>query len=118
MENKIAMNPDGYIEVTFVGHQTDESFNSVYEHVLPLMSTLKKDKKPLLGLFDMTLQTGFSLNSDKAALELLERVEYDRIAMYHVHHAEVTKGIILAIGKANNTKLFDNRESALEWLLS
>jgi hypothetical protein len=118
MENKVFLNPAGYIEVTFIGHQTGDTFKDVHEKVLPIIAEVKSQGKPLRGLFDLTQQTGYSLNSDKAALQFLEEINYDRIAMYHVSHAEVTKMIIMAIGKSENTKLFDSREEALAWLMA
>ncbi len=117
MQNKIFLNPAGYIEVIFIGHQTGETFKDVYDKVQPLIATMKNQDKPLRGLFDMTQQTGYSLGSDKAALKFLEETDYDRIAMHHVGHAAVTNAIIMAMGKGDNTKLFDNREEALAWLM-
>jgi hypothetical protein len=117
-KNKVLMNPDNCVEVVFIGHQTGETFNDTYKMVLPLINKLKSEGKPLLGLFDLTEHTGYSLSSDTAALKFLENTDYDKIAMYHVPHAEVTKGIIMAIGKSDNTKLFDSRSEAVKWLLS
>lgn len=115
--NKVFLNPEGYLEVTVVGHQTGESFQKIYDDALPFISKLQKENKPLLGYIDMTNETGYSLNSDKVAMELLEKLNYDRIAMCNPPHAEVSKGIILAIGKSHNTKVFDNRQEAISWLL-
>ncbi|HEX7259835.1 MAG TPA: STAS/SEC14 domain-containing protein [Candidatus Saccharimonadia bacterium] len=118
MQNKVFLNPEGFLEIVFVGHQTGETFQDVYEKVLPLLAGMKAEGTPLRGLFDLTLQTGYSLNSDKAAMKFLEETDYDRVAMYHVPHAEVTKAIILAMGKSDNTKLFESREEALAWLMA
>ena len=118
MQDKIFWNPDGYIEVVLVGDQTAQRFESMYADFLPLQEKLKKEGKPAYALFDCSKETGFSLSSNKAALEILEKIEYDRIAMYSVPHANVTEGIIMAIGKNETTKLFDTREEALGWLLA
>jgi hypothetical protein len=117
MNNSVTLNPKGYIEICLVNDQTAESFNDIYHQSLPLISRIKSEGRPLLGFIDGSRQTGFSLSSDKAALKFLEEVEYDRIAMYNIPHAEVTKGIILAIGKADNTKLFNDKNEALKWLM-
>lgn len=116
--NKIFLNPEGYIEIVLVGDQTAQSFERVYQEAEPIIEQLKTQGKPLYALFDLSKQTGFSLSSDKAALELLEEVDYDRIAMYSVPHQDVTKGIIMATGKADKTKIFETRDQALTWLLA
>ena len=117
MQNSVSLHPDGYIEITLHGYQTAESFLKVYQEAAPLILQIQSDNKPLLGLCDLTNQTGFSLGSDKLAMEYLEKIPYDKIAMFHVPHLEVTQGIILAMGKSHNTKIFDTRGAALEWLL-
>jgi hypothetical protein len=116
-DNKVFYNPEGYIEIILHGEQTGESFLKVYEEALPLIDSIKAHAKPLLGLCDLTDQTGFSLRSDKVAMEYMEKIDYHKIAMFHVPHLEVTKAIILAMGKSHNTKIFDSREEALAWLL-
>jgi hypothetical protein len=114
--NTVTFNPQGFIEISLVGNQTAATFEEIYNNVIPLINMLKQEKKPLLCLIDGTGQTGYSLSSDKAALKLLESVDYDKIAMHNISHAEVTNGIIMAIGKSHSTKLFPDRESALAWL--
>ncbi len=116
-KNRVFLNPQGWIEMVLVGPQTGETFRQSYEQVLPLLVQLKNEGKLAMGLVDGTEQTGYSLGSDRAALEYLENTQYDRIAMYHIPHAEVTKGIILAIGKSDTTKLFDSRAEAVAWLM-
>ncbi len=118
MQDQIFLNPDGYIEVKLVGDQTAEMFQSIYADYLSLEEKLRSQDKPILALFDVSQETGFSLSSNKAALEILENANYDRIAMYAVPHYKVTEGIIAATGKSANTKLFPTREEALAWLLA
>jgi hypothetical protein len=117
MNNKVFLNSDGYIEIVLSGEQTGETFLEVYEKAKPLIDKVQADNKPLLGLCDLTGETNFSLSSNKIAMEYLEKIPYERIAMFGVPHVEVTKGIIMAMGKSHNTKVFDNRKDALAWLL-
>jgi hypothetical protein len=117
MQDKIFLNPEGFIEVVLVGDQTAQMFESIYADSIPLLDELKEQNKPALCLFDLTAETGFSLSSNKAALEILERTNYDKIAMYNVPHYKVTEGIILATGKDDRTKLFKSRDEAVAWLL-
>lgn len=118
MNNTVALNPEGYIEIALIGEQTSATFEDTYNAVVPLIDQLQQDGKPLLALIDGSRQTGFSIGSDKAALKFLEQIDYQKIAMYAISHAEVTKGIILAMGKSHNTKLFPDRTRALEWLMA
>lgn len=117
MQDKIFLNPEGYIEIKLVGDQTPEMFTNIYADYLNIEEELRSQGKPILALFDVSQETGFSLSSNKAALELLEKANYDKIAMYQVPHYKVTEGIIAATGKSENTKLFPDRGSALTWLL-
>jgi hypothetical protein len=116
-ENKVFANPEGYLEIVLVGDQTGELFEKAYDQAIPILDEMRTKGQPVLGLFDLSRQTGFSLSSDKVAMELLEEVKYDKIAMYSVPHREVTKGIIIATGKADTTKIFDTRDEAVAWLL-
>jgi hypothetical protein len=116
-ENTVQLNKDGYIEVIVIGSQTGDSFRRIYSDALPFIDQLAKDNKPLLGLIDLTKETGFSVDSNKAALKLLEDLPYERIAMVHPPFPEVTSGIIVAMGKSDNTKVFKTKEEALKWLL-
>lgn len=118
MQDKIFINSDNIIEIVLVGDQTAQMFEAIYSDYLPLEEKLRSSGKPVLGLFNLTDETGFSLSSNKAALEILERINYDKVAMYDVPHYSVTEGIVMATGKSDNTKLFKNREDAISWLLS
>jgi hypothetical protein len=117
MDNKVFLSPEGYIEVVLYGDQNGESFLQIYEKAKPLIDKILSQNKPLLGLGNLTNQSSFSLSSDKVAMEYLEKIPYDKMALYGVPHIEVTKGIIMAMGKSSNTKIFENRKEALDWLL-
>lgn len=117
-KNQVIRRPEGYIEAIIVGDQTEESFRRLFHEAQPFIDQLKAEHKPLLGLIDMTSQTGYSLASDKAALNFLEILDYDKLAFCNAPHAEVTKGILLALDKNDTTKLFNNRQEALAWLLA
>lgn len=117
-QNKVFINPEGYLEIALVGDQSEGSFRRLYSDAVPLIEEFRTKNNDLLCLFDLTHDTGFTLGSNKVAMELLESTPYDKIAMFNVPHAEVTKGIILAIGKSDKTKIFKNREEAVAWLLS
>jgi hypothetical protein len=115
-QNKVFVNDEGIIEVVLIGDQTEASFKHAYDRVQPLIMKLQAEGKPVYGLIDMTEETGYSLASDKAALDILESLTYDKLAMCNAPHAGVAKGIILATGREDNTKLFTSRDDALAWL--
>ena len=115
-QNKVFINDEGIVEVIIIGDQTETTFKHIYYEAVPLIEKLRADKKPVLGLVDMSQETSYSLASDKAALELIESVDYDKLAMCNAPHFKVTEGIIMATGRSNNTKLFKNRDDALAWL--
>lgn len=115
--NTIRLMPEGYVEADLVGEQTPETFRKVYEDAQPFIAKLKAEGRPLLGLIEMSRQTGYSISSDKAALQMLETLEYDKLALCNAPHADVTKGIILALDRNDKTRFFDIREEAVAWLL-
>lgn len=117
-KNLIFYNPDGFFEVIISGRQTEDSFKELFEQAKPLMEKVTAEGKALRGLMDMTNQTGYSLSSDKAALELLESINYDKLAMYNPPHSAVAEGIIMAMGRGERTKVFGSREEAINWLKS
>lgn len=117
-KNQVFLVDQGYIEARLVGDQTDVTFRHLYNAVEPLLEKLRAKGKPIKGLIDMTEETGYSIASDKAALELLESIQYDKLAMCNPPYAGVAQGIVLAMGRGDNTKVFSSREDALQWLLA
>jgi len=116
--NRICLHPDGYIEVIIEGDQTHISFERLGFDAADLMELLQKQGKKRLGLIDVSKEGDFSPESNKAAMQILESLPYDKLAIYGVNkvRAAIARAVILAIGKTHNTKLFVDRQSALEWL--
>ena len=119
MANRMFLNKDGYIEVQIEGDQTYMSFENLQPTALQILDELQKDGKERLGLIDITKQGSFSADSNRAAMEILEAINYDRVAIFGAPRflQEVTSAIILAMGKGDNTKIFATREEAVNWLL-
>jgi hypothetical protein len=119
MANRIVYNPSGYIEVTVEGDQSYMSFENLTPEATELADGLEKQGKPRLALIDITKQGKFTPDSNKAAMKILESFNYERLAIFGAGTVlnEITKAIILAMGKTDNTKIFQDRESALAWLL-
>jgi len=116
--NRISLNPDGYIEATIVGDQTKMSFEHMHLAAEEMMDLLQKQGNRRVGLIDVTNQGKFSAESNKEAMQILETLPYDKLAIFGAHKvlAQVINGIILAMGKSANTRLFADRQSALAWL--
>ncbi len=118
MANRVFINPEGYVEVTVIGDQTSETFGAASVEAQPLIGKLRKEGKAVLGLIDLTQKGKYTPASNKAAMQLLEDMDYDKIAMFGAEYVlkEVTELIILAMGRKDTTKLFGKREDAIAWL--
>jgi hypothetical protein len=116
--NRVSLNPDGYIEATIVGDQTKMSFEHMHLATEEMMVILQQQGKRQLGLIDVTNQGKFSAESNKEAMLILEKLPYEKIAIFSANKvlAQVINVIILAMGKSANTRLFGDRQSALAWL--
>jgi hypothetical protein len=119
MTNKVFYNPEGYVEIMIVDNQTYISFMDLKADADLILEKLQKDGKRRLVLIDISQQGKFSTGSNRAGMEVLESTNYDGVAIFGGNKIleEVTKGIILAMGK-NNAKLFPDRQTAVTWLLS
>ncbi|MEI8338603.1 MAG: STAS/SEC14 domain-containing protein [bacterium] len=119
MANRVFLNPDGYIEVVLDGKQSYMTIDNMKYTIQDLINQLEQQGKPRLGLVDLTTDETYSPDSNKAAMQTLESLNYEKIAMFGAGEVltEVTKAIILAIGRSHNTKIFKSREEAVKWLL-
>jgi hypothetical protein len=118
MQNRASVNGQGYIEMIIAGDQSGATFQNLYEQVLPLVERLQVEGKPVLGLADLTQKGAYTPGSNKAVMRMLEEVPYAKLAIFGAEAVlkEVTELIILAMAKQDNTKLFANREEAMNWL--
>ncbi len=118
--NTVKLNPDGYIEITITGDQSYLSFDGLRQDIEQYSERLRVQHLPVRGLVDLSGMTGFSAGSNKAALELLEGLTYDKAALFGGSGAvaEITKLILLAIGRNDQTRVFPDKASALAWLLA
>lgn len=119
MANRIFLNPDGYIEVIIDGPQTFMSFDNLMPDASDYLEELQKQGKKRLGLIDLSKQTDFTVDSNRAGMQILESLNYEKLAFFGAKTSlnEVAKAIILAIGKSDNTKMFKTRDEAVKWLL-
>lgn len=118
MANRIFLNNDEIIEVVIEGDQTYMTFENLKYDAMDMLSKLQKEGKQRRGIINIAKIGKFNADSNRAAMEILESLNYDKAALYGANTilTEVTKAIILAMGKGNNTKLFPDRDSAMRWL--
>lgn len=115
----VTLESPGYVVVALEGDQTYQSIDSLFQIALKYAEQLKGEHRPLLGLVDLSHQTGFNTGSNKAALEALSKIDYDRAALVgdNALFSELAQLIIGALGKNDRTKFFKTREEAVPWLL-
>lgn len=120
MANRIFLNQDNIVEAVIEGEQTYMTFDNLTISAQELLEKLQKEGKPRLGLIDVTNQQNFTPDTNRAAMQILESLNYDKVAIFGAKTllTEVTKAIILAMGKSENTKIFPDRDSAMAWLKS
>lgn len=119
MADRIFLNEEGLIEVQVEGDQTYMTFENLKPDATELLNKLQQAGKPRLGLIDISKQGKFSADSNRAAMEVLESLNYDKLAIFggNAITTEVSKAIVLAMGKSGNTKVYQKREEAVNWLL-
>jgi hypothetical protein len=117
--DRIFLNEEGLIEVQVEGDQTYMTFENLKPDATELLNKLQQAGKPRLGLIDISKQGKFSADSNRAAMEVLESLNYDKLAIFggNAITTEVSKAIVLAMGKSGNTKVYQKREEAVNWLL-
>ena len=120
MQNSVKLNSEGIVEAFVIGDQDYESFRKLANDADPLLIEQRKKGNPVLGLVDLTKKGHYTAASNRAAMEMLEKMDYDRVAMFGTEAVlkEVTEMIILAMGKHDKTKLFHTRDEAMAWLKS
>lgn len=120
MANRIFLNDQGIVEVVIEGDQNYMTFENLKYDAMDMISKLQKEGKPRLGMINLAKQGKFTADSNRAAMEILESLNYDKLGLYGANTilTEVTRAIILAMGKNNNTKIFSDRDSTIKWLLS
>jgi hypothetical protein len=118
MANKISLNPDGYVEVIMDGEQSYMTIDSMRYDAVDMLGQLQSENKPRLGLIDLTKQSNYTTDTNKAAMKTLESLNYEKVALFGANTflTDVVKAIILAMGRTETTKIFKDRESAIAWL--
>lgn len=118
-ESRVFYNPDGYIEVVIVGRPSSMTFYGLKADAEELLNSAEiksaLENKPVLGLIDASRQEGLSPEANKAALESLEAIQSERLALFGLDMLlrEIVKGLVLAMGRSGSFKIFQTREEAV-----
>ena len=119
-QDTVQLHPDGYLDVKVNGDQTYLTYDQLRQDLKPLIEKLRVENLPIKGLVDFSNIGSFAPNTVKAGFEILSDIPYTKVAFVGANKAlaEVLQGIVLAIGRGESTKIFDDKTEALEWLLS
>lgn len=115
----VTVEPEGYVCVSLIGDQTYQTIDALKTETERRVEELRMQHKRLLGLVDLTRQTGFNTGSNKAALEALTSIPYEKAALVTDNQlfGDLAIMIIKALGKSDRTRYFKTREEAVPWLL-
>lgn len=115
----VTAEPEGYICVALIGDQTYQTIDDLRAETESMVEKFRMEGKRLLGLVDLNQQTGFNTGSNKAALEALSKIQYEKAALVSNNKlwGELAVMIIKALGKNDRTKFFQSREEAIPWLV-
>ena len=118
MQNRARLNRGGFVEVAYVGEQSNETVTEMVARALPLADRLAERNRPVLILADLSGLTKSTAGSRKATAEALRTISYERIAVCggNKYVKNLAKLVITATRRANRVRLFDKREEAVAWL--
>lgn len=121
MKNQIKLNgTDFYEEMTLAGDQTYDSIGYIIGQSVQLHDRLRQIEKPILVLIDVTEMGKMNLGAIESASIGLHNLPYDRLAAYGMNekNSKIVHWLIRKTTDPNKVKLFDDRESAVKWLLA
>lgn len=111
------MNGD-IIEVRLIGDQDHDSIHDAGDKAAPFITRLHSYGKKINGLIDISKQGKATAGSNREALKLLDAIPFSKMAVVggNKQLKEIARLVIAATGKTDSTKLFDDRQLALDWL--
>ena len=115
----VNLSPEGYLEIKLSGNLSGATIEELERQIKPIVDQLQRQQKRIFSLVDLSAAGSYNPASNKAAMNLMENIPYEKVAMFGANFAlrEVIKLITAAMGKTENTRVFDKREEALAWLL-
>ncbi len=117
--NYVTMSPEGYVEIVAIGDQTPQTIEKVSQEGAALVRKVTKgDPEHSRQLVDISRSGSYSSESNKAAMKVIEFLEYERVAIFGGSHLlnDVINMVIMLMGKGGKIKTFDTRDEAVAWL--
>jgi len=118
MKNSIGTNDPNFVELRLVGDQTYDSVIDTFNHGEDAIK--QKYQSPVKLLVDLT-QTGHPDSGARlAGVETLKKLKYKKMALFtsNIYLKHTANFVIIASGKKHLTKVFDTRQSAINWLIT
>jgi hypothetical protein len=120
MQNEVLLEETGILNSIYHGDQTDASINGIAEAAKPLIEQCRLAKKKVLILIDVRDIHGQTAAARKAALDQLNFLDYDKLAIFGAKTfiKQIIVFLIAASGKKEKVRYFNTEEEARAWLLS
>lgn len=108
-----------YIEIRFIGDQSEEKVRSVAEQAMTAAQEFINNDEWVRVLVDLSDQGNTTNESRRASKEAYNYGAYDKIAIigFNKFLKNFINTVIATSGRQSSVKLFDTKEKALEWLL-
>lgn len=117
-KNHYFLDEEGVICIYYIGDQTAESIKKLNIQVNKLIQKLKSEKQKVLVLADITEMGDVSLGGRKTGIELLRKIEYDKLAVYGKRFVDkyLVDIIVMASGMSFKIKFFLDLKEARAFL--
>jgi hypothetical protein len=122
---KIFINPSGFIEQHYSGILEPEEILESLKQLHRFSKKFQNDNQPVLILEDVSKLKKMEFMSSKmagvrkAAATTVKDIDFERGAVYGPLRVQViVSALALVAGKRDKIRVFDNRISAIKWLLS
>lgn len=109
---------DNYIEVRFVGDQSEAAVKEVSDKVIAFAQSFVDSDEWVRVLVDLTDMGKTNSGSRKASKEAYNYGTYDKLVVFGAGRfmKNFVNAVIRTSGRQSKAKVVDNREQALEWL--
>lgn len=120
MQNQIIFEEDtGILNSIYHGNQTAESIDAIAEAAVPLITKLRAKKRKVLILINSIDIKSQTAEARKAALDQLNFLDYDKIAIFGAAQfiRTIISFLISVARKKNKIRYFETEAEARAWLL-
>jgi predicted glycosyltransferase len=121
MQNELKIEDStGFIISIYHGHQTAVSILEIAQAAAQTIQSVRAQHKPVLLLIDTRDIESQDSGSRKAAIEAINSLDYDKMAIYGapLFIKYVVEFLITVSQKKEKIKYFDTEEQARSWLMN